>query len=64
MSNTLPQNCRVDYYYEKNGARTRTQSTLSVTFNLHQARSETAVLAYLRKHHPGYEITIMSLEWK
>jgi hypothetical protein len=63
MTNTLPQNCRVDYYYERNGARTRTKRTLSVVYNLRQARSETAVLAYLRQHHPGCEITIMSLEW-
>ena len=26
--------------------------------------TEKAVLAYLRKKHPGYEITLMSLEWK
>jgi len=59
MSAKLPQNCRVDYYY----GNTRSRRTLSVVYNLNQARSETAVLAYLRKQHPGLEITIMSLEW-
>lgn len=64
MSNNQSTQVRVDYYYMRNGSRTRTQRTLSTVYNLHQARSETAILRYLREQHPGCEIEIMSLEWK
>lgn len=58
-----PTNYRVDYYYEHNGSRGRTQLNGSVMQHLHGATTETAVLSYLRKKHPGCEITMMNLEW-
>jgi len=56
----------VDYYITyKEGNRGRTQVTVSVDQQLNGARSETAVLAYLKKKHPeARDITIMKLEWK
>lgn len=55
---------RADYYYIKNGSRTRTQLHGSVSQHLQGATTESSVLNYLRKKHPGYEIELMSLEWK
>jgi len=59
---------RVSYMYgkeERGAAQTRTRLTTS-TSNLWnpQTRSETGVLAYLRGRHPGYEITILDLEFQ
>lgn len=52
------------YYRTKNGGRTRTQlgaSTNQLSSSI--ARTESAVLAYLRKRHPGLEIELVSVEW-
>ena len=58
---------RVAYMYGKGegGAQTRTRLTTS-TSNLWnpQTRSETGVLSYLRGRHPGFEITILDLEFQ
>ena len=58
---------RVAYMYgkEEGGAQTRTRLTTS-TSNLWntQTRSETGVLSYLRGRHPGFEITILDLEFQ
>ena len=50
---------------ERDSARTRTQ-LFSSTSNLWNpdTRSETGVLSYLRGRHPGYEITILDLEFQ
>lgn len=64
MPNNKPTRYRVDYYYERDGARTRTKLGGYVSQHLHGATTENAVLAHLRKMHPGYEITIMSLDWE
>lgn len=56
--------CRVDYYYGKGGARTRCQLGISVWQHLNGATTENSVLNYLRKKHPGYEIELMSIDWK
>ena len=50
---------------EGSGAQTVTRLTTSTT-NLWnpRTRSETGVLAYLRGRHPGYEITILDLEFQ
>ena len=55
-----------DYYYQKPGvgSRTRTKITGNVSQHLQGATTESAVLAYLRKKHPGHEVTLMSLDWK
>lgn len=55
---------RADYYYNKGGSRTRTSLTGSVSQHLHGATTESAVMYYLRNKHQGYEIILMSLEWK
>ena len=61
-----PATYRVDYYYQKPGvgSRTRTQLTGSVSQHLRGATTEKAVLHYLREKHPGYEILLMSVDWK
>ncbi len=65
MANTKPTSYRADYYYEKrpNGSRTRRQTSGYVHQHLEGATTESAVLKYLRKKHPGHEITLMSVEW-
>lgn len=60
---TKPQHYRADYYYSKNGSRTRTQLMGSVSQHLQGATTESAVLSYLRRKHPGYDIDLMSLDW-
>lgn len=55
---------RVDYYYLKNGSRTRTQTTLHVVYNLNQGTTDFAVMNYLRKRHPGCEIELLSTDWE
>lgn len=64
MSDNKPTSVSVNYYYSKNGAKTRSQATLSVSQNLNQGTTESAVLNYLRNRHSGYEIELLSLEWK
>lgn len=59
-----PTSAKVDYYYVRSGTRARTTSTLSVSQHLHGATTENAVLNYLRQRHPGYEITLMSVDWR
>lgn len=64
---TKPTSYRADYYYKKpgmGGRGTRTQISGPVSQHFAGGTTENAVLAYLRKKHPGYEITLMSLEWK
>jgi len=57
---------RVEYTYgkEDRGSRTRTRLMTSTT-NLYNpaTRSETGILSYLRRRHPGLEITILDLEF-
>ena len=66
MTNQKPTAFRADYYYQKIGVPvgTRTGHVGSVSQHLHGATTESAVLEYLRKRHPGYEISLMSLEWR
>ncbi len=66
MTERKPSSYRADYYYQKPGvgAKTRTQITGSVSQHLHGATTESAVLNYLRAKHPGYEILLMSLDWR
>lgn len=53
----------VDYYViSKSGARARFQRKTSLA-NILNAQSETAVLYYLRKLHPGTEIMIMNVRF-
>jgi hypothetical protein len=56
---------KVDYYRQAagSGSKARSQMTGSVSQHLHQAVSENAVYQYLKAKHPGYEITIMKLDW-
>lgn len=56
----------VDYLYgREGGSYTRTRLGTSTSQLAHpMARSETAVLAYLRKRHPGLQITILSVEFQ
>jgi len=50
----------VEYVYELKGSRARTRLSSSTMQLAHpDAKSETAILAYLKKRHPGYEITIL-----
>jgi len=55
----------VEYLYGRaGGSMTRSRLITSPTNLAHpMARSETAVLAYLRKRHPGLEITILALDF-
>ena len=64
MTSNRPSSYRADYYYVKGGSRTRTQLHGSVSQHLHGATTESSVLNYLRKKHPGHEIELMTLEWK
>ncbi len=56
----------VDYSYKPVGgistARARAQG--SILINLQTARSEFAVVEYLKRRHPGNEIGIFSIVWK
>lgn len=56
----------VDYTYgREGGSKTRSRLGTSTTNLSHpMARSETAVLAYLRKRHPGLDITILSIDFQ
>ena len=60
------KNYRADYYYQKSGSgsRARTQISGSISQHLRGATTESAVMSYLHKKHPGCEITLMKLEWK
>jgi len=56
---------RADYYYQKaGGSKTRTAISGPVGGHLQGGTTESAVLDYLRRKHPGYEIILMKLEWK
>ena len=61
-----PINYTADYYYHKHGVGSRTRTTIvgSVSQYLQGATTESAVLSYLKKKHPGCEITLMKLTWK
>lgn len=65
MSNS-PSYYRADYYYvhPTHGTRTRSQQSGSIWTHLEGATTETAVVNYLRRLHPGYEIVLMSVEWE
>jgi hypothetical protein len=56
----------VEYLYGRpGGSMTRTRLGTALTqVSSTPARSETAVLAYLRRRHPGLEITILSLDFQ
>jgi len=57
----------VEYIYQRkvNGSPSRCRLESSVQQLAHPAaRSETAVLAYLRKRHPQHDITILSVEFQ
>ena len=59
-----PSQFLVDYYViTPKGSRARFQLRTGL-YQILGARSETAVLAYLRKRHPNTEIQIQSLDWK
>lgn len=57
---------KVEYFYQRPGnAPTRTVlSTNTSQLGNASTRSETAVLGYLRKRHPGFDIQIVSLEFQ
>jgi hypothetical protein len=62
-----PSSYRANYYYKRTGANgkgARTQISGTVSGHLGGATTESAVLAYLRKKHPGCEVTLMELQWK
>lgn len=65
MSTGRPTRFTVEYTYGRpNGSRTRTRLSTSVTQLVQPAKSETAVLAYLKRRHPGLEIIILFIEWE
>lgn len=61
-----PKRFKVDYYYRRPGtiAGTRTTRSGDVSWHLHGATTESAVLNWLRHLHEGYEIDLMSLDWE
>jgi len=65
MTYEKPTSFRVYYYYRRIGvdSKARTQLGGSVSQHLYGATTESAVMDFLRKKHPGYEITLMGLEW-
>ena len=63
MSNK-PTQAKIDYYHIMNGSRGRTTSIISVSQHLNGATTESAVLNYLRRMHPGEEIELMSVDWE
>ena len=61
-----PTRFEVEYTYQRQGGspcRSRLTTTVNQLANP-AARSETAVLAYLRKRHPNTEITILDLSYQ
>ena len=60
-----PQQYTANYYYQKLGVGSRTRTTIvgSVSQHLQGATTESAVLIYLKKKHPGCEIMLMNLTW-
>lgn len=65
LSEGEPREFLADYYAATaRGSRTRFQRRAGLMQLPAKARSETAVLAYLRKLHPMCEITIISLEFR
>jgi len=65
MTDKKPTSFRADYYYRRIGvdSKTRTQLGGSVSQHLFGATTESAVMEFLRKKHPGYEVNLMGLEW-
>jgi hypothetical protein len=65
MPNTKPTKFYVDYTYTttERGVRNRSSFTTGLG-QINGAQSESAVLAYLRKKHNAFEVTIMKLDWK
>jgi hypothetical protein len=63
MADKKPTYYKADYYYSKGSSRTRTSISGYVSQHLHGATTESAVVNYLRSKHPGYEISLMSLDW-
>jgi hypothetical protein len=62
-----PSSFVVDYYAQTltpKGSRSRFTRRSGLTQLPASAKSETAVLAYLKRLHPGTEITIINLEYK
>jgi hypothetical protein len=60
-----PTMFRVDYFYGKDpNAMGHTQGGGSLSQLRGQPRSETAILAYLKRLHPGCEIQIQSLDFE
>jgi hypothetical protein len=59
------KNYRADYYHQKigSGSKTRTKITGLISQHLRGVATESAVMSYLSKKHPGCEITLMKLEW-
>lgn len=60
-----PTYFKAQYFYgTPNGSRTLSQLMSNVSqLSSPSARTESAVLAYLRKRHPGLEIELVSVEW-
>lgn len=54
---------KADYYYIKNGSRGRTGISGYIGQHLGGAETESAVLNYLKKRHPGAEIELMKVEF-
>ncbi len=59
------QHYTANYYYQKLGVGSRSRTTIvgSVSQHLQGATTESAVLIYLKKKHPGCEIILMNLIW-
>ena len=59
-----PHQFSVDYYVEtKNGARARFTRVTGLNSIPGNAKSETAVLGYLRRLHPACDISIVDLKF-
>lgn len=54
----------VDFFENRNGVSNRRMLQGSPTIHLHNAKSDFAVQAYLKRMYPNSEIIINNVEWK
>lgn len=60
-----PTRFTVEYTYARpNGSRTRTRLSTSVSQLPTPGKSESVVLAYLKRRHPGLDVVILYIEWE
>lgn len=57
-------NFLADFYYVKNGVRSRRTQQGSSQIHLNGAQSDFAVQSYLQKVYPGCQVSINKITWR